>query len=350
MYAFLVYVRAYLSTPQGRKLAGILVSVVLALAGFGVYVLVIPNPGGGPPIATVTIKGAHGTPTRKLVVPMGAIADAKASEVGDHKGLASENPPGLSDAEKEANRIQQEKLAASDQLPIITPDAAPSQRGCTTKLVQNFSSRRGVRPRVFVLHYTVSANRPGIGDVNAIVGLFDRPSFAASSNYVIDNEGNCAYIVRESDKAWTQAAANSFSISVEVINTGSESTYADGAGLRKIALVASDALKRWEIPVQQGLVVGCVIKRPGIIDHNSLGACGGGHHDITPFSVPQVIAAVRNERAVVTPKPLLPVYSVVAWKPGLKHSVTKLTRHPTPKVHELVRQGYSRISVVRVKN
>lgn len=345
----LAYLLRYFQTPAGRKIATLAITVALALAGVtAAVVLVIPSPDGGPPLTTVTVGGPHATPDKELAVPKEALADAQASEIGDHQGLASENPPGLSDAAKEDARIQAEALAANDQLPIITPDAAPSQRGCTTKLVQNYSSRRGVRPRVFVLHYTVSANRPGLSDVNAIVGLFDRPSFAASSNYVIDNEGNCAYIVRESDKAWTQAAANSFSISVEVINTGHESSYAAVAGLRKIALVASDSLKRWEIPVQQGLVVGCVIKRSGIIDHNSLGACGGGHHDITPYSVPAVVAAVRSVRTVVAPKPLLPVYLVVAWKPGAP-AVKQRTRHPSAKVKAFVALGYTRLSAVKVK-
>jgi N-acetyl-anhydromuramyl-L-alanine amidase AmpD len=64
-----------------------------------------------------------------------------------------------------------------------------------------------------VLHYTVSPNRVGWSDVNAVVAEFANPAFQASSNYVIDGEGHCAYIVRESDKAWTQAAANPFAIS-----------------------------------------------------------------------------------------------------------------------------------------
>ena len=247
--------------------------------------------------AVYTVK-LHGV---TLQIPKAAVDSARGRL---EQNLRSENPSGVKPAQLDAAREQQEKLAASDQLPIIFPDAAPVQRGCTTRLVRNYSSRRGVRPRVFVLHYTVSANRPGWSDVNAIVSLFDRASYAASSNYVIDNEGNCAYIVRETDKAWTQAAANPISISVEVVNTGHELTYAGTAGLQKIAMVVSDALKRWDIPLQRGLVVGCTVKSAGIIDHSSLGACGGGHHDITPYSVPEVIAAVRAFRASeAKPKP-----------------------------------------------
>lgn len=323
--------------------AGVVAAALLIVLAIELF------PSSSEPIARVpvTVGGPHGTKTQTLAVPRAAIQNAASSEVGDHNGLRSENPAGLSAKQKDAAEEQQEALAKTDQLPIITPDAAPQQRGCTTRLVQNFSSRRGVRPRVFVLHYTVSANRPGPSDVNAIAGLFDRPSFAASSNYVVDNEGNCLYIVRESDKAWTQAAANPISISVEIINTGHESTLAGTTGLAKVGLVASDSLKRWEIPLQKGSVVGCVVKRPGIVDHNSLGACGGGHHDISPFSVDAVIAAVEKARAAVTPKPLAPVYQVVASKPGATRR--KLTRHPDALVKQYVHNGFRRISVVRQK-
>jgi hypothetical protein len=331
-----------------KRLALILALLVVLIAAIiGAFVIFGDDGGSTVERQKVVLGGPHGTPTTTVAVPMQAIEAAKDSEVGQHDGLRSENPPGLSDAQKDAAVEQQEELAASDQLPIITPDAAPQQRGCTTKLVQNFSSRRGVRPRVFVLHYTVSANRPGTSDVYAIAGLFDRPSFAASSNYIIDNEGNCLYIVRESDKAWTQAAANPIAISVEIINTGHESTLAGTAGLQKIALVASDALKRWEIPVQRGRVSGCTVTRPGIIDHLSLGACGGGHHDISPFSVASVIAAVEKTRVIVKPKPLAPVYSITAWKPGATRH--RLARHPDLLVKQFAARGFTRIAVVRQK-
>lgn len=335
------YALLFLSTPPGRRLTGILVGVALALGGLGTYVLVIPNPGGGTPVRTVTFGGPHATPTSTVELPKAALMDA----AGVEDNLRSENPAGVSNAVLDRAQAYQDKLAANDQLPITSPDAAPSQRGCTTKLVQNFSSRRGVAPREFILHYTVSANRVGWSDVDAIAGLFDRPSFAASSNYVIDGEGHCDYIVRESDKAWTQAAANAFSISAEVINTGHEPVYIAPAGLHTLALVVSDALDRWKIPLQRGVVRNCIPVVPGITDHNSLGACGGGHHDITPYSVPQVIAAVKAFRASTSkPRPVL--YKIVAYR-GTKKSRTLVTTRPGLWVGRLSKRGFTRIYVVR---
>lgn len=263
--------------------------------------------------ATVEVGGHHGVPVTTITVPATVVKDAKASAIDG--GMRNEAPAGAPLGQLNAAKAQQEKLAATDQLPIVTPLAAPEQRGCRTMLVQNYSTRFGVRPRLFVLHYTVSGNRPGWDDVNAIVTLFNDWAFQASSNYVIDNEGHCAYIVRESDKAWTQAAYNPDAISVEVINTGSEPTYAGTAGLAKIGLVASDALCRWKIPVQQGATSGGLVVRPGIVDHKSLGIIGGGHSDIGHYSVPKVILAVQAARA-----------KYGCGRPPVKRPVPKLTR------------------------
>lgn len=250
---------------------------------------------GQPDTITIVVRAADGQPV-KVSAPAAVVEQAQ--EQSTHEGQRGEQPTGVPAADLQAADEQQEQLAATDQLPIVTPDAAPEQAGCITRLVGNRSSRRGVRPRLFVLHYTVSPNRPGWSDVNAIIGLFNRPAFAASSHYVIDREGNCALIVRESDKAWTQAAFNPVAISVEQINTGREPSYAGTAGLAKLARVVSDATQRWEIPLQPGRVSGCTVTRPGVVDHGSLGACGGGHHDIAPFSPSVVLAAARAHRAV----------------------------------------------------
>ena len=259
---------------------------------------------GGHGHLVFTFGGPHGTPQKTVTVPAAAVAQVESSDLAHHEGLRSENPPNVPAAQLDASRIQQEKLAESSALPNVTPDAAPQQRGCVTRLVRNYSTRRGVPPRIFVLHYTVSPNRTGWSDVYAVAGLFDRAAFQASSNYITDDEGHCLYIVRESDKAWTQAAANPFAISVEQINTGHEPTYAGSAGLAKIALIVHDAAHRWHFPIQQGLVAGCLVVRPGIVDHNSLGACGGGHHDITPYSVDMVIQAAKAlDGPPVKPKP-----------------------------------------------
>ena len=196
------------------------------------------------------------------------------------------------------------ELVANDRrfVPPAVTLAAPEQSGCSTRLVRNYSSRNGRTPLLWVLHYTVSPNRPGLSDMDAVAAWFNNPRSQASSHYLIDNEGHCYLLVPESQKAWTQATFNPVSISVEVINTGREPSYAGRAGLRKLARVISDSAARWRIPIRKGAVRGCTVVRSGIIDHDALGQCGGGHTDIRPYSVDTVIAAGRGYRAEVAAK------------------------------------------------
>ncbi|MDX8151081.1 N-acetylmuramoyl-L-alanine amidase [Patulibacter brassicae] len=291
-----------MSLSHRRALLGAIVSLVAVLAAIA---LGVATDDGAPPPATtssvVTLPLAPsaiadpGQPDAVTVPSQALEQAARATE--DHRGSRSENPPGVSAGELDAGREQQEDLVQRDDLPNVTPLAAPSQRGCRSTFVRNASSRRGVKPRLFVVHYTVSANRPGWDDVNAIVGLFNTPSFAASSSYVIDDEAHCAYIVRESDKPWTQAGFNPVSISVEMIATGREGRLTSAAGMRRLGQVISDSTRRWGIPLQRGAVSGCTVTRAGIVDHRQLGSCGGGHVDISPYSLAPVIAAAKAARA-----------------------------------------------------
>lgn len=312
------------------------VSLATVAVGLLVAFLLGAFAAGGAKWVTVKVGGPHGTPTATLTVPAAAIAQAKAG-LGDHANLRDQAPAAAPATVIAAAQAQDKALAANDKLPKVFPDAAPEQRGCVTRLVQDYSSRNGVAPREFVLHYTVSPNRPGWSDVNAVEAEFNTWAFQASSNYIIDAEGNCAYIVRETDKAWTQAAANPVSISVEVIDTGHESVYLPKPGLDKLAMVISDALARWKIPVQLGAFANGVLTRPGILDHRMLGAAGGGHFDIDPIiggqfndpqglaRVVQVIAAVKAFRAkqVAAAKPpawymaaskLPPMWAWISWR------------------------------------
>lgn len=66
---------------------------------------------------------------------------------------------------------------------------------------------------------------------------------------------------------------------------------------RDHARIVSDAAGRWQIPLRRGRVAGCSVVAGGIVDHNQLGSCGGGHFDITPYAVDQVLTAARAYRA-----------------------------------------------------
>jgi N-acetyl-anhydromuramyl-L-alanine amidase AmpD len=228
---------------------------------------------------------------RVLLVSLLALlmAPAAGAVPGDyHSGLGDEVAP----------------LAATpDTVFFEAPWAAPHQPGCTTDLIStNFSSRGGVVPRLLVLHYTVSSNTAGWGDVNAIRNWFSQARAQSSSTYIIDFEGNCKLIVPETMKPWTQTVFNPYSISIEFIATGRESKEAwqKAPGLKKGAQVFAAAAKRWDIPIRYVNPEGCGVPVKGITDHNDL-ECNS-HTDVRPnFPYGTFMALTKN--AAAPPKP-----------------------------------------------
>jgi hypothetical protein len=240
-------------------------------------------------------------PVQPITVPK--IAVQQTQDAKPEAGMRDETPDNVPPKQIEAGREQQDHLAIKDLLPIGLPLAAPVERGCRSEFVRNSSSRRGVAPREVVIHWTGSKNVPGWSDVQGVVAWFNNVQSQASSNYVIDAEGHCAYIVREYDKAWAQAAFNPLALSIEVVNSGGPFENFGGylvpkPGLRKIGQVVADMARRWHIPLRVGATYNCRVLRGGIVDHKSLGICGGGHPDIGKYSLAPIIHAARHARTL----------------------------------------------------
>jgi hypothetical protein len=242
-----------------------------------------------PPSATLTVPVDGLDPGQAddhlVVVPKAAV-DQAAPRLEDDLHTP---PPAVPTQQLQA--VKQAEAKARATLPALpTAGATAGFAGCRTSFVNNQSSRHGVRPTQMWDHYTVSPNRPGWSDIDAVVALFNRNASQASSNFVLDSEGNCAYIVPIEAKAWTQAAANSFAVSFEIIATGREKHYLEPAGMRKLAAVQKEVSHRTGIPMRRGAVHNCVPTRSGIVEHRDGGLCAGGHVDISPFPVATVIA------------------------------------------------------------
>jgi hypothetical protein len=176
--------------------------------------------------------------------------------------------------------------------PLTAGRTGQTVTGCVSDFNQhNYSSRAGARAQLLVAHYTVSPNVPGWADVNANKTWLNTPAAKASANFIIDDEGHCAYTVPVDQKAWTQAAANPYSVSIEFVATGQEralSPAATAAG----GLVFHQVATLFGIPARRGATTSdCRPARPGIIDHATLRACGGGHTDIRPFPLEPLIQA-----------------------------------------------------------
>lgn len=268
--------------------AGIALFAVVALAA----IVVALTTGGedkdqGPAVVNVPVDGldAGKADDRTITVPKAVIAQA-APRLEDNLKSA---PPGTPQATLDRAADAEKRIAAT-QAPLPTAGATAGFKGCRTSFVNNQSSRHGVRPQLQVAHFTVSPNRPGWSDVNAIVALFNRSSSQASSHFIIDAEGHCAYIVPIEAKSWTQAAGNPFSVSYEIVATGREATYLPAAGMAKLKSVVREVARRTGVPLRRGSVSGCAPSRKGIVQHKDFGVCGGGHVDITPFSIGRVVA------------------------------------------------------------
>jgi hypothetical protein len=251
----------------------------------------------GKGVVVVNLDGsdANKTPDHTLTVPK--IAVKQQARQNEDTGGKDETPPGVPKADIEAGQEQQKRLALKDLLPLNLPFAAPSTPGCRSNFVANHSSRNGVAPHVIFMHWTGSANTKGWGDVNAITAWFNQARSQASSNYIVDAEGKCNYIVREADKSWTQAALNPVGISFEIVHPGGPNEpYCPGACRRKVAHVIAGISKRWKIPLQRAIVRDCRVIRPGITDHRAGGACAGGHPDVSSagFSVDPIIQLARK--------------------------------------------------------
>jgi hypothetical protein len=291
-----------------RRYLALLVAA-LAVAAAVVLPLAIDDGEDGPSTVTVTVNDRPGdrVPEAEVTVPEPVLEQATRVTESDLRHPSPVAQAVAPEQIQEAAEQQQRIRETQDPLPVA--GASQGVRGCVTRFVRNQSSRAGVRPQQHWLHYTVSQNRPGWSDVNAIVAFFDQSSSQASSHFVIDREGNCAYTVPIERNSWTQAAANRIAVSYEIINSGSEGSFMDSAGYAKLRAVMRIVSQRTGIPMRRGRVEGCRAAVPGIVHHKDGGVCAGGHVDITPYSIDQVVkivtaggstAATAQDLAVLT--------------------------------------------------
>ena len=277
-------------------LAGVPTPALLGIVGFIlVWAIVLITALSGPaPSKTITRSLGGVGPTSTVTTTPGALSAVENSQAGDHANARDESPTGVTGAVLAAGKAQQERFAARDQLSTLAPLATPTTAGCRSRMVRNYSSRNGIKPRIVVPHLTVSRDQGWTG-VNAITAYFDQGANQVSSTYVVSGDGQCNYIVPESQKAWAQAGFNSVAISVEVTATQTQGYYVHAGGFRKLAMLIAGARHRWGIPIRRGAVSGCNVTRSGVVDHYALGLCGGGHNDINPYraELPVIIHAAQ---------------------------------------------------------
>jgi hypothetical protein len=175
---------------------------------------------------------------------------------------------------------------------LAAPSLAFAVKPEYVRIVGNQSSREGSKPQLIVLHTTfdprsgsrpVVRDEPGIKDLKHLGAWFDDPKTEASSHVANDAEGNDARYVRDRRKAWTQAAFNSVSLSIEQIGSAGfdRRTWMvkRQPQLENTARWIAHWHRRWDIPIRRAEVSGSTVTRSGVATHDQLGSAGGGHHD-----------------------------------------------------------------------
>lgn len=277
------------------KIIALAVALIFAIAGVDV---IVDEDGGGD---TTTIVQPPTQAPAEIKVD-GADADRKADDTIKLDDEAQEQLEDTIDENIPAGELADPLVEPGDvQEPTEGPLAAQETPGCRTAFVRNQSSRNGVTPRVIVWHQTVSREN-GTSSQNALTAYANSASSGVSWHYLIGRtQGRCTYSVPLTMKAWTQGNANPFSVGIEVEAYGDEGAYVVGDGKKKLLAVTRYIGKRYGIPMRRGAVSNCRVVRSGIVEHDDLGVCGGGHVDVTLSGVNGLIRAAA--RSGPTKKP-----------------------------------------------
>ena len=229
--------------------------------------LLLPAPGGGQIVADQD---------QQLQPDEQRAQDEKAAGVAIHEDAKDETPPGVAPQEIEAD---QELAAqrAEDELKPGRPVGGAGAVACQNRPVVNQSALSSRRFGV-AMHFTVSP----FGSINTIRGLFNTPSFGASSNYGFELVSlECQRWVPENRKAWAQGAFNSAYVSIEIVtNDLSRSQWLATPAFKsgRLAQLVREISIRNGTPLKLVDPSGCA-PLAGITDHDRL-ECGNSHWDV----------------------------------------------------------------------
>jgi hypothetical protein len=318
---------AYLRTPAGSRILSAVIALLVAISA-ALGATLIGGIGGGSKQGAVgvAIDGPDADSKRddKLMLTPAALRVRRAAAAA----------PGRFDVGGD--------LRGSDttRAGVLTgPLAAQEWPGCKTAFHNSFSSRGGRRPELIWFHFTAGPNIPGWADLDGLTAYSANPRNEVSWHFAIDREGHCVYNVPLRYKAWTEANANATGIGIEMVGRGSEADYGGRLGRARLAaIVARIRLLYPNIKLRLGGVADCQPTRSGIVTHWMGGPCSGGHSDIRPYSIVDVIGQVR---ALLAPRRQC---RIVAYRPFPPRR-PRLTARPGPVVDRLVGRGYQRLVI-----
>jgi hypothetical protein len=264
----------------------VLIAVSALIAG-GFFVQVVTDQSDdGAGHKTTTVKVSVGK-----AAPAGDLAGAKpdpgeaTAMLPSQSDLRDETPPGVPNAQLKTGEQKTDKLGSS--LPT-EPQAVGGAENYSVK--QDFAGHvysdfiAGVTPTEACIHYTVSPNLVGWGDVLGTQAYFIHTR-VGSSTFIADFEGHVLQMVPLSKKAWTQGSFNpKCRFSIEIIATGKETRaqwLASPLFRRRIlASLMRDNMRKYGIPLKFVDPQGCTAP-PGWTDHDHI-ECGNEHTDVAP--------------------------------------------------------------------
>jgi hypothetical protein len=278
-----------------RIIASILLLLAAGAGGAGIAATVDDDPtvvrvgptGPTGPVPVPAVIGVDTAADRDVVADQTIRLTKDAREVA--QTLAAD--PARFDLDSDGLRGQVTGPIAQAPGPLATPHVP----GCKTRILPTNWSARNEGVEGFGMHYTAGPNRPGYADMDGYTAYASSPSAGVSWHFLIDAEGHCYYSVPIGQKAWTIGGLNSDLVNVENIGTGHEPAYLTPAALRKNAIVIRYVSKVYGFPVALGSVSNCEVIRPGIVTHWMGGVCAGGHVDIKPYDIAQVVRQVAAE-------------------------------------------------------
>lgn len=262
--------------------AKVIAALAALIAAISATVIVTSDDdGSGHKTRTITVVVGSKQASGDLQAPRPDPGTAS-GEVPAASELRDESPPGVTQDQLDTgdeNQTKLEKLVGEPQ-----PTGGSQNYSCRKDFSGHvYSSRNGARVTEFILHYTVSPNVTGWGDVYGVQDYFKRTR-VGSATYILDFEGHCLQMTPTSEKPWTTGNANPISETVEIIATGRETRaqWLASPIFKKgvLAELVRDRLRARGLPLRFVDPAGCSYP-PGYTDHDHV-ECGNSHTDVSP--------------------------------------------------------------------
>lgn len=144
---------------------------------------------------------------------------------------------------------------------------------------KGWNQRPRITPKIIVLHSTESSPGSGLG----VSQYLARTSVDADVHVVVDSNGKLYRLVPDGRKAWHVMGYNSIALGIEQVGRAVQTSWPE-AQLHAVAKRLACWSHHYDIPLRDARGIARFVFASyrggrGVVQHNSLGATGGGHVD-----------------------------------------------------------------------